>query len=60
MLSAKHLPQAREQIRTLVGEIWLTPTPEGHLTATLTGLYDGLVKLLGGGKLNRDGCGERI
>ena len=28
-LSPKHLPQAREQIRTLVGEIWLKPTPRG-------------------------------
>lgn len=34
-LSPKHLPQAREKIRALVGEIWLTPTQEGHLEATL-------------------------
>jgi site-specific DNA recombinase len=61
-LSTKHISQAREQIRTLVGEIWLTPTPEGYLTATLTGRYEGLVQLLSGGKtrLNRGGCGERI
>jgi site-specific DNA recombinase len=59
-LSAKHLPQAREQVRALVGEIWLTPTKEGHLEATLTGRYEGLVKLLGGEKLNLGGCGGRI
>lgn len=59
-LAAKHLPQAREQVRTLVGEIWLAPTQEGHLEATLTGRYEGLVKLLSGGKLNLGGCGERI
>ncbi len=61
-LSAKHLPQAREQVRALVGEIWLKPTPEGHLEATLTGRYEGLVKLLNRGKLelNLGGCGERI
>lgn len=61
-LSAKHLPQAREQVRALVGEIWLKPTPEGHLVATLTGRYEGLVMLLNKGKLglNLRGCGERI
>jgi site-specific DNA recombinase len=61
-LSAKHLPQAREQVRALVGEIWLKPSPEGHLVATLTGRYEGLVKLLNKGKLglNLGGCGERI
>lgn len=58
-LSAKHVGQAREQMRTLVGDIWLKPTREGHLEATLTGRYEGLLKLLGG-KLNRGGCGERI
>ena len=56
-LSAKHLPQAREQVRALVGEIWLKPTKEGHLEATLTGRYEGLVKLMG---LNLGGCGGRI
>ena len=30
-LSAKHLPQAREQVRALVGEIPLTPTNAGYL-----------------------------
>lgn len=61
-LSTKHLPQAREQVRALVGEIWLEPSPEGHLEATLTGRYEGLVKLLNRGKLglNLVGCGERI
>jgi len=59
-LSATHLPQAREQIRALVGEIRLTPTKAGYLEATLTGHYEGLVKLLEGGKLNRGGCGGRI
>lgn len=61
-LSAKHLPQAREQVRALVGEIWLKPSPEGHLVATLTGRYEGLVMLLNKGKLglNLRGCGERI
>ena len=59
-LSAKHLPQAREQVRALIGEIWLKPTKEGHLVATLTGHYEGLVKLLSEGKLNLGGCGGRI
>ncbi|HEV8329173.1 MAG TPA: recombinase family protein [Nitrospiraceae bacterium] len=59
-LSAKHLPQAREQVRALVGYIWLKPTKEGHLEATLTGRYAGLLKLLSGGKLNHEGCGGRI
>lgn len=59
-LSAKHLPQAREQVRALVGEIRLSPTKAGYLEATLTGHYEGLVKLLGGGKLNHEGCGGRI
>ena len=59
-LPAKHLPQAREQLRALVGDIWLKPTLEGHLVATLTGRYDGLVNLLSGKKLNLGGCGERI
>lgn len=59
-LPANHLPQAREQLRTLVGDIWLKPTPEGHLVATLTGRYDGLVNLVSGKKLNLGGCGERI
>lgn len=60
--SLKNISQAREQLRVLVGEIWLKPTEEGYLTATLTGRYDGLVKLLNAGKtrLNLGGCGERI
>lgn len=61
-LSAKHLPQAREQVRALVGEIRLTPTKAGYLEATLTGRYEGLMRLLNKGKaeLNRGGCGGRI
>lgn len=61
-LSAKHLPQARDQVRALLGDIWLKPSPEGHLEATLTGRYEGLVMLLNKGKLglNLRGCGERI
>jgi hypothetical protein len=56
-LSTTHLPQAREQVRPLVGDIWLRQRKEGYLEATLTGRYEGLVKLLG---LNRGGCGGRI
>lgn len=59
-LSAKHLPQARQQIRALVGDIWLAPTKEGYLVATLAGRYEGLVKLLTRGKLNLGGCGGSI
>jgi hypothetical protein len=59
-LSAQHLPVAREQMRTFVGEISLTPTKAGYLEAMVTGRYAGLVKLLSSGKLNRDGCGGRI
>jgi site-specific DNA recombinase len=44
--------EAREQIRTLLGEIKLMKTPDGRLEAELTGRYDGLVQLAGGGKLN--------
>jgi hypothetical protein len=40
------------RVWALVGEIWLKPTKEGQLVATLTGRYAGLVKLLSGGKLN--------
>jgi hypothetical protein len=59
-LSSKHLPQAREQVRTLVGDIWLKPTKEGYLEATLSGRYEGLVKLLSRGKLNLGDCGGGI
>jgi len=59
-LSSQHLPQAREQIRTLVGDIWLKPTQEGCLEASLAGSYEGLVILLGGKKLSLLGCGGRI
>ena len=59
-LSAKHLPQARERVRALVGEIRLRPTKAGYLEAIVTGQYAGLLELLSGGKLNRGGCGGRI
>jgi len=44
-LAPKHLDAAREQIKVLVGEITLWPTPAGHLEAELTGNYAGLLKL---------------
>lgn len=61
-LSTKHISQAREQVRALVGVIWLKPSPEGYLVATLNGRYEELVKLLHAGKtrLSLVGCGERI
>ena len=59
-LSAKHLPQAREQVRALVREIRLRPTNAGYSEAIVTGRYAGLLDLLSGGKLNRGGCGGRI
>ena len=59
-LSSKHLPEAREQVRALVGEIRLRPTKAGYLEAIVTGRYEGLLELLSGGKLNRGGCGGRI
>lgn len=40
--------EAREQIRQLVGEITLTPMKDGrHLSAELTGHYQGLMELTG-------------
>ncbi|MGZ8394250.1 MAG: hypothetical protein ACXWWJ_05740, partial [Nitrospira sp.] len=61
-LNSNHVGQAHEHLRTLVGDIWLKPTEEGYLVATLTGRYEGLVNLLHAGKtrLNLVGCGERI
>ncbi|MCE3223275.1 MAG: pinR, partial [Nitrospira sp.] len=50
-LSAKHMYQAREQIRLLVGEIRLIPTEKGYLEAELRGRYEGLYKLVVGGQL---------
>jgi hypothetical protein len=44
-LPRRHVDQAREQIKALVGEIILWPTPDGHLEAELTGNYAGLLKL---------------
>jgi hypothetical protein len=51
-----------DPVEARTGEIWLKPSSEGHLEATLTGRYDGLVKLLNRGKLglNLVGCGEAI
>ena len=58
-LSSKNLPQAREQVRALVGEIRLRPTRDGYLEAIVTGRYEGLLDLLSDGKLNRGGCGGK-
>jgi site-specific DNA recombinase len=44
-LPRRHIDQAREQIKALVGEITLHPTPAGHLEAELTGNYAGFLKL---------------
>ena len=44
-LPHRHVDQAREQIKALVGEITLWPTPAGHLEAELTGNYAGFLKL---------------
>jgi site-specific DNA recombinase len=44
-LPHRHVEQAREQIKTLVGEITLWPTPAGYLEAELTGNYAGFLKL---------------
>jgi hypothetical protein len=57
-LSKRHVAQAREQVRELVGEIRLVPTPEGYLEAVMTGTYAGLVKLAVGAKLNNLVAGE--
>ena len=57
-LSKKHVAQAREQIRELVGEIRLVPMADGYLEAVLTGRYEGLLKLPVGNKLNNLVAGE--
>jgi len=44
-LPRRHVDQAREQIKALVGDITLWPTPAGHLEAELTGNYSGFLKL---------------
>lgn len=59
-ITGRWLPQARQQIRALVGDIWLKPTKEGYLEATLAGRYEGLIRLISGEKLNLGGCGGRI
>jgi hypothetical protein len=56
--AVRDVTEAREQIRTLLGEIKLVRTPEGHLEAELVGRYAGLVKLTVGGKLNNVVAGE--
>jgi len=52
VVTLKKTSEAREQLRTLLGEIKLTPSPEGHLEAVLIGHYKGLIKLVDGEKLN--------
>jgi site-specific DNA recombinase len=42
---ARHVEQARQQIKDLVGEIKLVPTAEGYLEAEMAGRYAGLLKL---------------
>ena len=44
-LPIRHVEQVREQIKTLVGEITLWPTPAGYLEAEMTGSYAGFLKL---------------
>ena len=51
-LSRKHVAQAREQLRELIGEIRLVPTADGYLEAVLNGRFEGVLKLAVGGKLN--------
>jgi hypothetical protein len=57
-LSKRHMAQAREQIRELVGNIRLVQTAEGYLEAEMTGRYAGLAKLVVGAKLNSLVAGE--
>lgn len=56
-LAQTHMAHAREQIRTLVGEIRLVPMA---LEAVLTGRYEGVLKLAVGAKLNYLVAGERF
>lgn len=51
-LSAQHVAQAREQIRTFEGQIWLVPTAGDYLEAVLAGGSEGLLKLVLWGKLS--------
>ena len=51
-LSTKHVAQAREQLRELVGEIRLVPKADGYLEAVLNGRFEGVLKLAVGTKLN--------
>ena len=44
-LPHRHVEQAREQIKALVGDIILWPTPAGHLEAEPTGNYAGFLNL---------------
>jgi len=39
--AGRDVTEVREQIRTLLGEIKLVRTPEGHLEAELVGRYAG-------------------
>jgi hypothetical protein len=45
MEAVRDVAEAREQMRTLLGEIKLVSTAEGHLEAELIGRYKGLIKL---------------
>jgi site-specific DNA recombinase len=56
--SVRSADEAREQIRTLLGEIKLIATADGYLEAELVGRYEGLVKLAVGAKLNNVVAGE--
>lgn len=59
-LSDKNRTKAREQIRTLVGEIRLAPTADGYLEAVLSGRFEGLVLLAFEGKLKNVVAGTRF
>lgn len=58
-LSERHVAEARQQIRDLVGgEIKLVRTTEGYLEAEIAGNYAGLIKLAVGMKLKNMVAGE--
>lgn len=50
-LPARHVDEARQQIKELVGEMKLVPMAEGYLEAEMAGRYAGLLKLAVGMKL---------
>lgn len=51
-IGTKHVAQAREQLRDLLGEIRLVPTADGYLEAVLQARNEGVVKVAIGTKLN--------